>query len=70
MIKYFFSCTGEPFTEECHRKAMSFSILPPVESARINTKESFTFKYGRVDIRAKLPLGDWLYPGVLNSFKN
>ncbi|XP_020282318.1 beta-1,3-glucan-binding protein-like isoform X2 [Pseudomyrmex gracilis] len=47
---------------ECSRKAMSFSILPPVISARFTTREQFALQYGKIEIRAKFPEGDWLYP--------
>ena len=47
---------------ECKRKATAFNILPPVISARFTTKESFNFRYGKIEIRAKFPEGDWLYP--------
>lgn len=35
-----------------------------IRSARINTYHSFAFKYGRVEVRAKLPTGDWLWPSI------
>ena len=47
---------------ECKRKATAFNILPPIISARFTTKESFNFRYGKIEIRAKFPEGDWLYP--------
>ncbi|EGI59533.1 PREDICTED: beta-1,3-glucan-binding protein-like [Acromyrmex echinatior] len=47
---------------ECTRQALSFSILPPVISARFTTKEHFVLQYGKIEIRAKFPEGDWLYP--------
>ncbi|CAL7943945.1 unnamed protein product [Xylocopa violacea] len=47
---------------ECSRRATSFNILPPVLSSRLTTKESFSFRYGKIEIRAKFPEGDWLYP--------
>lgn len=34
-------------------------------SARIRTVNTFSFKYGRVEVRAKMPIGDWLWPGEL-----
>ncbi|CAG9855842.1 unnamed protein product [Phyllotreta striolata] len=37
-------------------------MVPPVASALLTTKGKFSFKYGRVEIRAKLPAGDWVYP--------
>lgn len=49
--------------ENCHRKASGNVIINPVRSARLNTKDSFSFKYGRVEVIAKAPLGDWLWPG-------
>lgn len=33
-------------------------------SGKINTKDHFTFQYGRVDIRAKLPTGDGIWPAL------
>lgn len=32
------------------------------------TAESFSFKYGRMEVIAKLPAGDWLWPGLLQIF--
>ncbi|KAG4076072.1 hypothetical protein HA402_010867 [Bradysia odoriphaga] len=56
-------CTAVVDTRaECSRTAQHFTILPPVVSCKIKTKQTFTFKYGRVEIRAKLPKGDWLFP--------
>ncbi|KAK0726870.1 glycoside hydrolase family 16 protein [Lasiosphaeria miniovina] len=40
------------------------SIVPPVLSGRINTKPGAHIKYGRVEITAKLPVGDWLWPAI------
>ncbi|XP_055855485.1 beta-1,3-glucan-binding protein-like [Episyrphus balteatus] len=59
-------CTGFlDKSQECSRKAQFYQILPPVVSARINTKHFFSFRYGRVEIKAKLPKGDWLFPLIL-----
>ncbi|XP_058809036.1 beta-1,3-glucan-binding protein 1-like [Phymastichus coffea] len=55
-------CTGRIGTADCSREAQGWSILPPVTSSRINTKNSFTFVHGRVEMRARLPQGDWIYP--------
>ncbi|GKT96618.1 LOW QUALITY PROTEIN: beta-1,3-glucan-binding protein [Colletotrichum tofieldiae] len=33
-------------------------------SGRINTKKGATLKYGRVEVVAKLPKGDWLWPAI------
>ncbi|XP_024884689.1 uncharacterized protein LOC112462861 isoform X2 [Temnothorax curvispinosus] len=65
------NCTGEIVTEECYRVAAGFYILPPLISGRINTKGKFEFLFGRVEIRAKLPHGDWVYPVItLESAEN
>lgn len=39
-------------------------IIKPVRSAKIRTMESFAFKYGKVEINAKMPSGDWLLPAI------
>lgn len=33
-------------------------------SARLTTKNSHHITYGKVEIRAKLPQGDWLWPAL------
>lgn len=40
------------------------TIVNPVRSARINTKKGASIKYGRVEVVAKLPVGDWLWPAI------
>ncbi|KAI1784476.1 concanavalin A-like lectin/glucanase [Ganoderma leucocontextum] len=44
--------------------ASSKAVIPPVMSARIHTKNHYSIKYGRVEISAKLPRGDWLWPAL------
>lgn len=48
----------------CLRYASSSHVLNPVASARVDTAGSFAFTYGRVEVRAALPAGDWLQPAV------
>lgn len=57
-----FRCTGTIGSSDCEKRARGFQILPPIVSGLIDTKSSFNFLYGRVEIRAKLPQGDWIYP--------
>lgn len=45
-------------------QGQSDKILNPIRSARIKTQKSFRFRYGKVEIRAKMPRGDWLWPAV------
>ncbi|KAK7962885.1 beta-1- 3-glucan-binding protein [Apiospora aurea] len=41
------------------------TIVPPTKSARLVTKNGpATIKYGRVEVTAKLPQGDWLWPAI------
>eukprot|EP00939_MAST-03C_sp_MAST-3C-sp1_P004279 g4279.t1 len=55
---------------ECVRSSSSssssacdaFTVIPPVTSALLRTNRSFAF--GRVEIRAKIPKGDWLWPAI------
>ncbi|KAF9890519.1 hypothetical protein FE257_005924 [Aspergillus nanangensis] len=39
-------------------------IINPVRSARLTTAGKKTIKYGRVEVVAKLPAGDWLWPAI------
>ncbi|KAI0827191.1 concanavalin A-like lectin/glucanase [Trametes gibbosa] len=40
------------------------NALQPVQSARISTIGSTSIAYGKVEVRAKLPRGDWLWPAI------
>lgn len=40
------------------------TIVNPVKSGRINTKKGATIKYGRIEVTATLPQGDWLWPAI------
>ncbi|EIW77739.1 glycoside hydrolase family 16 protein [Coniophora puteana RWD-64-598 SS2] len=42
----------------------SGTIINPVQSARISTRNSASIRYGKVEVRAKLPRGDWLWPAI------
>ena len=33
-------------------------------SARITTQNSATIAFGKVEVRAKIPRGDWLWPAI------
>ncbi|XP_073843545.1 gram-negative bacteria binding protein 2 [Musca autumnalis] len=59
-------CTPvENIVKECRSMTQyPFTYIPPINSSNIHTKNSFQFKYGRVEIRAKLPKGDWLLPYI------
>uniref|UniRef100_A0A2A4JH28 Uncharacterized protein n=1 Tax=Heliothis virescens TaxID=7102 RepID=A0A2A4JH28_HELVI len=57
-------CTGTIGTTDCSRVASGPQILPPIITSKITTKNKFAFKYGRIEISARLPLGDWIYPEI------
>lgn len=40
------------------------TIINPVKSGRINTKVGANIKFGKVEVVAKLPAGDWLWPAI------
>ncbi|KAF2689593.1 glycoside hydrolase family 16 protein [Lentithecium fluviatile CBS 122367] len=58
-------CTGTKF-EECVTvtNTTNGTIVNPVKSARINTKLSASIRFGRVEVVAKLPAGDWIWPAI------
>lgn len=55
--------------KQCERRATGNIIINPIRSARLKTEKSFSFKYGRVEVIAKTPQGDWLWPGKGIFFK-
>ncbi|OXA47082.1 beta-1,3-glucan-binding protein [Folsomia candida] len=56
-------CTN-PAYYGCERSGAGGNIINPAMSARIRTVNSFSFKYGKVEVRAKIPAGDWLWPAI------
>ncbi|UZJ55684.1 hypothetical protein CBS101457_005004 [Exobasidium rhododendri] len=40
------------------------TIVPPIQSARINTNGTASIRYGRVEFRLRIPTGDWIWPAV------
>jgi len=68
-------CTGNAFYGCSRTSQGGGNYLNPIQSARIRTVDSFAFKYGRIEVVAKLPLGDWLWPAIwmlpkYNSYGN
>jgi len=58
-------CTGEKNTADCVRDARNRNRpdkLPPLVSSKFSSKQSFAFKYGRVEVRAKMPKAKYLVP--------
>jgi hypothetical protein len=63
------SCTDSSFYG-CSRSSNGANIINPIQSAAIKTINSFAFKYGVVEVRAKLPKGDWIWPAIWMLPKN
>jgi beta-glucanase (GH16 family) len=40
------------------------ATIPPVMSARLSTRGSYSIRFGKVEVVAKLPRGDWLWPAI------
>lgn len=55
-------CTRREF-HGCNRKG-SNGLINPIRSASIETINSFAFKYGTVEVRAKMSAGDWLASSI------
>ncbi|XP_018014472.1 beta-1,3-glucan-binding protein [Hyalella azteca] len=55
-------CTGNAFYG-CFRAGAN-GLLNPVMSGRLRTLPFFGVAFGRVEVRAKLPRGDWLWPAI------
>jgi len=55
-----------PNPEACGVRSNSTTgtMIPPIMSARLNTKGKYSIAYGKVTVRAKLPRGDWLWPAI------
>ena len=59
------TCTGTTWSQcVSTTNTTNGTIVQPVRSGRINTKKGATIKYGRVEVDAKLPTGEWLWPAI------
>ncbi|XP_065225844.1 uncharacterized protein LOC135849377 isoform X2 [Planococcus citri] len=58
------SCTRIKNGVDCSKKPENNYILPPLQAGQIHTKNSFSFKYGKVEVQAKMPMGDWIVPQI------
>ena len=46
------------------QKFQQFLQIKKAHSARLRTVNSFTCRYCRVEVEAKLPKGDWIWPAI------
>ncbi|KAG6117482.1 hypothetical protein E4U13_001043 [Claviceps humidiphila] len=58
-------CTGTVNTS-CIKTSdpIKGSMIPPIRSARLSTKGKKSIRYGQVEVVAKLPKGDWIWPAI------
>lgn len=59
------SCTGDK-NSSCRITSdpEEGDMIPPVRSARLSTKGKKSIRYGKVEVVAKLPKGDWIWPAI------
>ncbi|KAJ3214218.1 hypothetical protein HDU67_001970 [Dinochytrium kinnereticum] len=48
----------------CMRTSDGNNIINPIQSAALRSVRSVNFRFGKVEIRAKLPKGDWIWPAL------
>lgn len=56
-------CTSNNFWG-CERSAAGGNMINPIMSSRLRTVNSFSLTYGKVEVRAQLPKGDWIWPAI------
>jgi len=57
-------CTGNQFYGCTRTAGAGGNYINPILSARLRTAETASIKYGRVEVNAKLPKGDWIWPAI------
>ena len=57
-------CTSNAFYGCSRNAGASGNVINPIRSARLRSTKALNFQYGRVEIKAKLPKGDWLWPAL------
>ncbi|PVH99984.1 glycoside hydrolase family 16 protein [Periconia macrospinosa] len=59
------TCTSDDYRQcSVRSNTTTGAIVPPVRSARLSTKGKKSIRYGRVEVVAKMPRGDWLWPAI------
>lgn len=61
-----FGYCSVPDNDGCARTGRNLpgQSIPPMASARLRTAGRFAFQYGHAEIRAKIAVGDWLWPAL------
>lgn len=59
------TCTSPDYTMcSIRSNKTTGDIINPVRSARLSTKGKRSIQYGKVEVVAKMPKGDWLWPAI------
>jgi beta-glucanase (GH16 family) len=59
------TCTTQGINEcSIRSNKTSGDIINPVRSARLTTKGKKSITFGKVEVVAKMPQGDWLWPAI------
>ena len=56
-------CTANAFYG-CERSSNGQNYINPIMSGRLTTVNSLKIRFGRVEVKAKLPKGNWLWPAI------
>jgi len=56
-------CTGNQWWG-CSRSGNTENYINPIQSARLRTVNSFHTTYGKFEVEAQMPKGDWLWPAI------
>ena len=56
--------TASPWACSAASNSSTETVINPVQSARLTTINSTSIRYGKVQVVAKLPKGDWLWPSI------
>ena len=57
-------CTSNAFYGCERNAAASGNVLNPIQSARLRSVGKFQTKYGKIEIKAQLPKGDFIWPAI------
>lgn len=47
------------------RQGNEHDIISPIASVGISSEKSFNFTFGTVEVRAKMPRGDWISASII-----
>ena len=57
-------CTSNAFYGCERNAAASGNVINPIQSAKLRSIGKFSTKYGRVEVKAQLPKGDFIWPAI------